>query len=227
MGCAGAAACLLAMTLHTAHAARQQQTPLFSGVWSSTQCEPYPGGPFAQRQLTIAGRAFQLEVTSFADARCTIPTLRTCSEGTFIVRGPSPTLPETSNVEFAVQQVRLTPYVLNTAEFLNTTPPGTCGRERWFVGIEQELAATGGCPLIGIHLRRPLVEYDIASVQGNLLFLGQRPVGGGYLTSPALRPTAFGAPLARTGDVVILLPPVGGDLSTRRPLPARTNPVEE
>lgn len=203
----------VAVASHPVRAAPLQQAPSFSGIWSSTQCEPRPGNPFAKRELAISGGTYQLDLTSFADSRCTIPTLRTRTEGAFVARAPSPTIPSTWNVEFVVRQVRLTPYVLGTAEFLNTAPKGTCGSQMWFVGIEQELAVTSGCPLLGIHLRRPFVEYDIATVQGNELFLGQRPPNGGYLTSPELRPITFGPPLTRTGDVAVLLPTVGSDLS--------------
>ncbi len=196
-----------------ARAAPLQQAPLISGIWSSIECEPWPGRPFARRELTISGTGYRLDVVSFADVKCTIPTLRTRYEGQFIVRSPSPLMPETWEVEFIIRQALLTPYVLNTAEFLNSAPRGTCGLETWFVGIEQELASTGGCLSVGINLRQKLVEYDIATVQANRLFLGQRPPDGGFLSTPERRPTVFGPPLLRTGDVLILLPPVGGDHS--------------
>ncbi|MCS6846332.1 MAG: hypothetical protein RMN52_01290 [Anaerolineae bacterium] len=202
---------IIAATPHPAHAALRAQTPLFSGIWSSTECEPWPGRPFARRELTLAGADYRLDVISFADNKCTIPTLRTRYEGRFIVRGPSPRIPEAWDVEFAIRRALLTPYVLNTADFLNGAPKGSCGADKWFVGIEQDLAATGGCLLIGLNLRARPVEYDIATVQGNRLFLGQRPPDGGLLFAPERRPTAFGPPLLRSGDVVILLPPVGGD----------------
>ncbi len=201
----------VASVARPAHAAPQAQTPMLSGIWSSTECEPWPGRPFARRELTLTGADYRLDVTSFADNKCTIPTLRTRYEGRFIARGPSPTIPGTWNVEFAIQRALLTPYVLNTADFLNSAPKGTCGSDRWFVGIEQDLAMTGGCFLIGLNLRGRPVEYDIATVQDNRLFLGQRPADGGLLFAPERRPTAFGPPLLRTGEVVILLPPVGGD----------------
>ncbi|MFC1466777.1 MAG: hypothetical protein ACFLMY_18205 [Candidatus Brachytrichaceae bacterium NZ_4S206] len=202
---------VIATVAYPAHAAPQAQTPMFSGIWSSTECEPWPGRPFARRELTIAGADYRLDVVSFADNKCTIPTLRTRYEGRFIVRGASPIIPETWNVEFAIRRALLTPYVLNTADFLNSAAKGTCGADKWFVGIEQDLAATGGCSLIGLNLRTRPVEYDIATVQSDRLFLGQRPPDGGLLFVPERRPTAFGPPLLRTGDVVILLPPVGGD----------------
>lgn len=205
----------LALAIVTIVAAAPQparaQPPLFSGIWSSTECEPWPGRPFARRELTLTGEAYRLDVTSFNDDRCTIPTLRTRYEGRFVARRPSPLIPEAWEVEFAIQRVLLTPYVLNTADFLNSALPGTCGAERWFVGIEQDLTATNGCALIGLNLRARPVEYDIATVQGNRLFLGQRPPDGNLLFAPERRPTTFGLPLLRTGDVVILLPPVGGD----------------
>jgi hypothetical protein len=204
---------IIVVAPHSANGAPLGQVPLFSGIWSSTECEPRPGTLFARRELTISGAAYRLDLISFADAKCTIPTLRTRYEGRFVVRNPSSIIPETWDVEFIARQVLVTPYVLNTADFLNSAPKGTCGRERWFVGVEQELAVTLGCPLIGIDLRRPFVEYDIATVQGNRLFLGQRPPDGGSLFAPERRPTTFGPSLLRTGDVVILLPPVGEDHS--------------
>ncbi|GIV84011.1 MAG: hypothetical protein KatS3mg052_1018 [Candidatus Roseilinea sp.] len=124
-----------------ARAAPRAQTPLFSGIWSSTECEPWPGRPFARRELTIAGADYQLDVTSFADNKCTIPTLRTRYEGRFIMRDLSPNIPETWEVEFAIRRALLTPYVLNTADFLNGAPKGTCGSRqvvrRHRAGLEQ------------------------------------------------------------------------------------------
>ena len=204
-------ALLVAAAARLVHAAPTQQAPLFSGAWSSTECEPRPGAPFARRELIISGETYRLDLVSFADARCTIPTLRTRYEGRFVARNPSPVIPDAWEVEFTARQVLLTPYVLNTADFLNSAPKGTCGRESWFVGIEQELAATSGCPLIGVDLRRPFVEYDIATIQGDRLLLGQRPLDGGYLLAPGRRPVAFGPSLLRTGNVTILLPEVGED----------------
>jgi hypothetical protein len=204
---------MVAAVARSAHAAPPQQAPLFSGAWSSTECEPRPGAPFAQRELTISGETYRLDLISFADARCTIPTLRARYEGRFAVRNPSSAIPEAWEVEFTARQVLLTPYVLNTADFLNSAPRGTCGREQWFVSLEQELAATSGCPLIGIDLRRPFVEYDIATIQGDRLLLGRRPPDGGYLFAPERRPIAFGPSLLRTGNVAILLPEVGEDRS--------------
>ncbi len=198
-----------------ARAAPPAQTPMFSGIWSSTECEPWPGRPFARRELTLTGADYRLDVTSFADNKCTIPTLRTRYEGQFIARRPSPALPGAWDVEFVIQRALLTPYVLNTADFLNGAPKGTCGSDRWFVGIEQDLAATSGCFLIGLNLRGRPVEYDIAMVQDNRIFLGQRPPDGGLLAMPERRPAAFGPPLLRTGEaVIILLPPVGSDHAT-------------
>lgn len=202
---------IIAFIARLAHAAPEAQTPMLDGIWSSTACEPWPGRPFARRELTLSGTDYRLDVISFADNRCTIPTLRTRYEGQFIARKPSPTLPGTWEVEFVIQRALLTPYILNTADFLNGAPRGTCGSDRWFVGIEQDLTATSGCLLIGLNLRGRPVEYDIATVQDNQLFLGQRPADGGLLFTPERRPTAFGPPLLRTGEVVILLPPVGGD----------------
>ncbi|MCS7055266.1 MAG: hypothetical protein NZM18_03695 [Thermoflexales bacterium] len=196
------------------------QMPAFSGLWRSTGCEAWPGRPFAYRELTISGTTYRLDVTSFADDKCSIPTLRTRYEGQFVARNPSATIPGAWDVEFVIQRTLLTPYILNTADFLNSAPRGTCGNERWFVGIEQDLAATGGCSLIGLNLRGRPVEYDIGVVQANQLLLGRRPADGGLLSAPERRPTDFGPPLLRAGDASpvvvpdednILLPPVGGD----------------
>jgi hypothetical protein len=200
---------------HTAaHAAPAQQAPAFDGVWASTLCEPQPGGPFAKRLLTISGGAFVLEVTSFLDGQCIGPRLKTQLEGAFRVRAPSPTVPGAWDVEFTIRRAALTPYVTNMAEFLNSAQPGTCGVNTWSVGTEQDLAATHGCQLIGLDLRRPLVEYDIAKVEQNFLFLGQRPADGGFLNTPARRPTQFGPPLLRQPEAPTtpLLPDTGGVL---------------
>ncbi len=208
----------------------QNTGPNFGGVWASTGCEPYPGGPFAKRELTIEGREFIYIITAFNDAKCWIPSLRMRIQGAFVIRGSSVEAPTIYKIEFQWKQVSIRPEVTPTADFLNTARQGLCGSAGWSPGGEQDLAATKGCRLLGIDLSRANTEFDLGAVYGNQLLLGARPADGGSIFTPARRPVALGPALTKVQDVAdpvfapvppappppppaIILPETGGNVT--------------
>ena len=212
----------------------QNTGPNFGGVWASTQCELYPGGPFAKRELTIEGRTFTYIITAFNDGKCWIPSLRMRIEGTFVIRGSSVEAPTIYKIEFQWKQVSIRPEVTPTADFLNTARQGLCGSSAWSPGGEQDLAATKGCRLLGIDLSRANTEFDLGAVYGNQLLLGARPADGGTIFTPVRRPAALGPALTKVQDVAdpvfapappappppppaIILPETGGNVAAPKP----------
>ena len=199
---------ILALGIGMAHpnptqAANLKQTtgPNFAGVWASNQCEPYPGGPFAKRELTIEGRAYTYIITAFNDGKCWIPSLRMRIEGTFVIRGSSVEAPTIYSIEFQWKQVFIRPEVTPTADYLNPARQGLCGNAGWSPGGEQDLSPTKGCRLLGIDLNHANTEFDIGAVYGSQLLLGARPADGGPLFNAARRPGALGLPLIKVQDV--------------------------
>ena len=208
----------------------QNTGPNFAGVWASTGCEPYPGGPFAKRELTIENREFIYIITAYTDGKCWIPSLRMRIQGVFVIRGSSVEAPTIYKIEFQWKQVFIRPEVTPTADFLNTSRQGLCGSAGWSPGGEQDLAATKGCRLLGIDLRRINTEFDLGAVYGNQLLLGARPADGGSIFTPAQRPVALGPALIKVQDVAdpvfapappvpppppptIILPETGGNVA--------------
>ena len=191
------------LTAQPTSAAVRASGPDFGGVWSSAGCEPYPGGPFARREIVIEAGRFSQVITAFADGGCSMPKLRMRVEGRFVFRGISPIIPSPGvyDVELRWEQVFIRAEHTNQAEFLNTHRPGLCAGN-WSVGVEQDLAGTNGCRKLGIDLRRPIVEYDITGRVGDVIYLGARPSDGGLLTSAVRRPISFGAPLNKTNEVL-------------------------
>lgn len=200
---AGVLTSLAVLSAQTASAAQRATGPDFGGVWSSAGCEPYPGGPFARREIVIEAGRFSQIITAFADGGCSMPKLRMRVEGRFVFRGLSPIIPSPGvyDVELRWEQVFIRAEHTNQAEFLNTHRPGLCAGN-WSVGVEQDLAGTHGCRKLGIDLRRPIVEYDITGRVGDVIYLGSRPGDGGLLTSAVRRPISFGAPLIKTNEVL-------------------------
>lgn len=180
----------------------QATGPNFGAVWASPGCEPYPGGPFAKRELVIEGRTYSYIVTAYNDGRCWIPSLRMRIEGNIVIRGSSVEAPTIYRIDFQWKQVFIRPEVTPTADFLNISRPGLCGSAGWSVGGEQDLAPTKGCRVLGIDLSRAITEFDIGAVYGDQLLLGVRPADGGTLFNVARRPTALGLPLVKVTDVL-------------------------
>ena len=190
--------------------------PDFGGVWTGPGCEPYPGGPYARREIIIEGNHFSQVITAYNDPVCMIGKLRMRVEGTLVFKGISPIIPSPGvyDIELRWEQVYLRPEHTNQADFLNTHRPNLCGGF-WSVGAEQDLAPTKGCRKLGIDLSRPITEFDITGRVGDQIFFGTRPAAGGLLTGVARRPISFGAPLNLTN--IVEFPTIAPDPPAPRP----------
>jgi hypothetical protein len=213
-----AALSLAASASGSAEARAPAQSASLNGVWTSVGCEARQGGPFAQRLLRLANGAYELDLTLFADGKCTIPTLALTYAGGYRLGGPSASVPGATDITFTILNASAAPLNTSSAELLNTAPPNTCGANPWNALVEQDLVPTNGCSVLGINLAGGRTQYDIEVIRDGQLYLGQGVGAGGNLNTPALRPTELGPPLTRQGEAssVVLLPESGADLTHRR-----------
>ncbi len=213
----------LCLGLHqprSSHAASSTQlSNSLQGVWASTRCDPWPGGPFVRREYRFTEKEFSRRFMRFLDAACTGPYVMVRTDGTYRVTGFSTTVPGALDVEFRPTGVFVTPLTTTAADQLNSANGGTagpCETGAWFVGAEQRVSVTRGCAALQISAVRNLVEYDIARVEGPTIFFGAPPADGFPANTPQRRPIAFssGVPLIQAPPApAILLPDAGGDMT--------------
>ena len=215
--------CALTITISLVQPIQAQTVLTYTAIWSSLGCESRPGGPFAQRTLTIEGSKFEQKLTVYRDGSCIVPILRLRVEGTFVVRNASFLAPGAGEVEFIWRKAYLTTLTTSATDDINFTQAGLCGVLPYSVGAEQDLEVTRGCRPLSIDMRRLFVEYDVAVFSNEQLYFGTRPFDGGYPNSPARRAVSFGPPLRKVRDIVLdtfpltpiltpLLPETGGVL---------------
>ena len=170
-----------------------------AGRWVSVGCEATPGtsGPqHVKRNLRLTGDAWTVDLTVYADPGCNEPTLGVRVEGPYLLGPLSAAVPGATEALFVEAAVHVTPHSSAAADLLNGTPAGTCGTERWALGVQQSLGKTG-CELLDV--RTPSAEYELVKREGDRLFLGARPAASSDLNAPERRPTTLNAPLTLAG----------------------------
>ncbi len=179
-----------------AHAATP---PPIAGHWVSTGCESRPAGggqtnyirrDFVNRPDGTWTGHFPI----FADAGCTQPTLTFDASGRYRFEAPSTTVPGAWETYFSFDHIRITPEAAALVDYLNSAGPGQCGTTRWQLGVGQDVTATG-CTVLGVDRVGCAGEYDLTVVDAHGLSYGARPADGGFLCTPARRPTALQVPV--------------------------------
>lgn len=176
-----------------------------TGRWVSHRCETRPNVLFLTRDFTFdpEQHAWQGVYRHYSDPVCSQPTFTLRASGHYAQGNPSAKVSGATEFVFKVTQVGLAALEESTAKLLNGTRSGKCGQAGgWEIGVEQDLAPTDGCTLLGIKL--PHKEYELFKTELDhrkhpLLFIGERPTDGSSPDRPQRRPTSFQAPMELCG----------------------------
>jgi hypothetical protein len=160
--------------------------PDIRGVWEHATCQVQErdGKPSGSRSLfAIFDREWGLAFTQYGDADCRTPIMTAVFRGTYESTKPSPRVPGAFEATFRFSYKGVVAHDSALVARLNT---GLCGDRQWKPGVEQDVTSTG-CMTIESASACPQ-EYDLVSMQGEELFLGERPRPGENICVEDRRP---------------------------------------
>jgi Adenomatosis polyposis coli down-regulated 1 len=179
-----------------AAAAGQAPAPDIRGVWEHARCQVQErdGTRTGSRSLfAIFDREWGVAFTQYADGDCRTPIMTAILRGTYEATRPSTRLPGVSEAIFRFSYKGI---VAHDSALISRLNGGLCGDRQWKPGVEQDVSSTG-CLSIESVTACPQ-EYDLVSIQGDQLFLGERPRPGENICAEARRPKRLRAvPLPR------------------------------
>lgn len=178
------------------------------GKWVSTTCEVRPapnnGKLYVKREYDIKDSTWTGTLTFFADDKCEAATVVAVAEGPYKVADKeSEKVVGTTEAEFTLGTMKLTPKAQGIVDFLKSAPAGTCGdAATWAVDATQDVTATKGCSVLGVDLQNCGVEYELVKIENEQLLFGARPPDGSGACSDAKRPTteSFQPPLEKSSS---------------------------
>ncbi len=148
------------------------------------------------RDVTFKADTWQGLFQNYADPGCTQPLSSFSIVGPYKITGPSTKVPGGFEGELSGVNVKVTPQAPPFVDFLNSAPAGSCGTNKWQLNVEQDIAATKGCPLLGAKL--PVTEFELIKLEKGQLYFGARPTeANGDIQSAAKRPTSYQPPLVK------------------------------
>jgi hypothetical protein len=186
-------AVLMIVTKVPGFAAQSQPPPDLMGLWESETCavqEREGSRTSSKSTFVFLGREWALEFVQFADDRCTNPTLRAFFTGHYQIGKPSSVVPTAHDATFVFSHKAVTVYDQSLLAEANRV----CGGRVWKRGEPQDVTTTG-CMWVTPVSACPQ-EFDLVKVDGNRLFLGERPPPGQNLCgeerrAPKLRSLAL------------------------------------
>jgi hypothetical protein len=186
-GATGGPVRLLAMWPADARPASAGRAPQgLPGFWEHERCQVQErdGRRAGSRSLfAIFDREWGIAFTQYADPACQVPVLTATLRGTYEATAPSARLPGAWDVTFRFSRKGLAVHDASLLERLNA---GACGARRWTPGAEQDVTATGCLSIEALSACAE--EYDLVKVDGDLLYLGERPPPGINLCAESRRP---------------------------------------
>jgi hypothetical protein len=156
------------------------------GFWEHEQCqvEEREGRRTGSRSLfAIFDREWGIAFTQYADASCQVRVLTATLRGTYQPAAPSPRVAGAVEVTFRFTRKGLAVYDPVLLDRLNT---GACGNRRWSPGIEQDVSAAGCLSIASVPACAQ--EYDLVRIDGDRLYLGERPQPGTNICAEERRP---------------------------------------
>lgn len=161
-------------------------SPDIRGFWEHESCvvQERDGKKTGSRAaFAFFDREWGLSFTQFADEACTAKVTTAVLRGTYELTIPSRTVAGAHEATFRFDYRGVAVFDEGLLAKVGTA----CGRGPWVKGEERDVTMTGclwleplsGCPQ----------EYDLVSVQGRLLILGERPPAGRNICAPERRPT--------------------------------------
>jgi hypothetical protein len=153
-----------------------QAAPAVIGVWESESCvvQERGGGRTSSRSVfTFLEREWALEFVQFADDHCARPTMKAFFSGQYQIAQRSRNVAGAHDATFGFTYKAVTFY---DESLLAEANRGVCGPRVWERGEPQDVSATG-CLWVTPASACPK-EFDLVKVDGNRLFLGERPEPG-------------------------------------------------
>jgi hypothetical protein len=156
------------------------------GFWEHERCQVQErdGQRTGSRSLfAIFDREWGIAFTQYADAACQRPVLTATLRGTYEPTAASAGVPGATNVTFRFAHKGLTAHDPALVDRLNG---GACGSRRWALGIENDVTATGCLAIEAVSVCAQ--EFDLVRVDGDRLYLGERPQPGSNICAAERRP---------------------------------------
>jgi hypothetical protein len=167
-----------------------------AGIWETERCvvQERNGARTSSRSTFVfLDTEWALEFTQYADAACETPSMRAFFQGRYRIGEPSSTVPGAYHANFGFSVKRLALY---DDELLAQVNRGACGTRTWARGREEDVSSTG-CLWV-VPVSACLQEFDLVKVDGDQLFLGERPAAGQDLCGEDRRARALRSlPLVR------------------------------
>lgn len=173
----------LAVLLWLPSVARAQD---IRGFWEHDACQVQErdGTRSGSRSLfAIFDREWGIAFTQYADAACATPVLTAVLRGTYERTGASTRVPGASEAIFRFSYKGI---VAHDAALVAKLNAGLCGARQWKAGIEQDVTSTG---CLSIASREACAEeFDLIALDGDRLYLGERPPPGADICEASRRP---------------------------------------
>jgi hypothetical protein len=157
------------------------------GFWEHEQCQVQErdGRRTGSRSVfAIFDREWGIAFTQYADAACQERVLTATLRGTYEPDAASARVAGAVDVTFRFTRKGLAVYDPALLDRLNA---GACGDRRWSRGIEQDVGAAGCLSIESVAACGQ--EYDLVRVDGDRLYLGERPPPGTNICAAGRRPT--------------------------------------
>jgi hypothetical protein len=140
------------------------------GTWKSKDCEPSAGTSTRRRTYVFTPDDVKITYELFAGSACeagpTVLVVTTHGDAQFV--GPSSSVPGATNVLFTFKSRAVKP----SAAGVNLLK-GACGQYAWTADTEVDVSKDGCGMLVQSNTECP-VEYDLASLVGDVAYFGDR-----------------------------------------------------
>jgi hypothetical protein len=147
-----------------------------AGIWETERCIVQErNGVRTSSRSTFAflDTEWALEFTQYADAACETPSVRAFFQGRYRIAERSSTVPGAYHANFGFSVKRLALY---DDELLTQANREACGKRTWARGREEDVSSTGCLWVVPVSACPQ--EFDLVKVDGDQLFLGERPAAG-------------------------------------------------
>jgi Adenomatosis polyposis coli down-regulated 1 len=162
-------------------AARVRSGVEVMGLWESEHCvvQERSGVRTSSKSLFVfLDRDWALEFMQYADDQCARPTMKAFFTGRYEITQPSSVVAAANDATFGFSYKAVTLY---DEALLADANRGICGQRVWERGKPQDVSATGCLWVTPVSACSE--EFDLVKVEGNRLFLGERPQPGQDLCS--------------------------------------------
>jgi Adenomatosis polyposis coli down-regulated 1 len=168
------ALCLAAVS--SVLAAQPQTAPAILGVWESERCVAQERGGVRTGSKSVfifLDHDWALEFVQFADDQCARPTMKAFFAGQYEITQRSAVVAGANDATFGFSHKVVTFY---DESLLAEANRGVCGPRMWKHGQPNDVSATGCLWVTPVSACQQ--EFDLVKIEGNRLFLGERPQPG-------------------------------------------------